>query len=82
MEQVILNQNKHWKSIYTDVFHRSVLESLMDYLPMKEILILTGIRRSGKSSLFKLIINKLLEKTEPTKILFINSEDPHFLPAW
>lgn len=82
MEQVILNQNKHWKSKYTDVFHRSILDSLMDYLPMKEILILTGIRRSGKSSLFKLLINKLLEKTEATKILFINSEDPHFLPAW
>ena len=82
MEQVILNQNKHWKVNYTDVFHRNVLADLSDYLPMREILILTGIRRCGKSSVFKLLINKLLETTEPTKILFINSEDPHFLPAW
>jgi predicted AAA+ superfamily ATPase len=82
MEQVILNQNKHWKAKYTDVFHRSVLNSLVDFLPMKEVLILTGIRRCGKSSVFKLLINKLLETTTPTKILFINSEDPHFMPAW
>lgn len=82
MEQVIINQNKHWKGRYTDVFGRSALDVLFDYLPMKEILILTGIRRSGKSSLFKLLINRLSESIEPTKILFINSEDPHFLPAW
>lgn len=82
MEQVILNQNKHWKGKYTDVFQRNVLNVLIDFLPMKEVLILTGIRRSGKSSIFKLLINELLKNTEPTKILFINSEDPHFMPAW
>ena len=83
MEKILLNQNKHWKKKgYKNVFYRKILDKLIDYLPMKEILILTGIRRSGKSSLFKLLINHLLKKNEATKILFINCEDPHFIETW
>jgi len=83
VKKILLNQNKHWQNKkYKDVFYRKVLDKLIGYLPMKEILILTGIRRGGKSSLFKLLINYLSETTEATKILFINCEDPHFLEAW
>ncbi len=83
MEQILVNQNKHWKNgKYTDVFQRKIVDELLNYLPMREILILTGIRRSGKSSLFKLIINHLTEQTAAGKILFINCEDPHFYEVW
>lgn len=83
MEKVLVNQNKHWQNKkYEDVFPRQVLAELKLRLSMKEILILTGIRRSGKSSLFKLLINHLIETIEPAKILFFNCEDPHFTQAW
>jgi predicted AAA+ superfamily ATPase len=83
MEQILVNQNKHWANQrYEDVFQRRIFDSLKEYLPMREILILTGIRRSGKSSLFKLLINLLATQTSAKKILFINCEDPHFSEIW
>lgn len=66
MEKILLNQNKHWQNIkYENVFYR-------------EILILTGVRRAGKSLIFKLLVNHLSDKINPKKILFINCEDPNF----
>jgi len=80
MEQIIINQNRHWRQVeYETVFFRKDFDSLLEYLPMREILILTGIRRSGKSSMFRLLINYLMKDVNPLKILFINCEDPHFI---
>ncbi|HET53660.1 MAG TPA: ATP-binding protein [Ignavibacteria bacterium] len=38
----------------------------------KEILIITGLRRVGKSSLIKLFIKELVERVEPKKILYVS----------
>lgn len=83
MEQVLINQNRHWQNKpYNDFFYRKAFEELLPFIKIKEILILTGIRRSGKSSIFKLIINELTKKEDSGKILFINCEDPHFTEVW
>ena len=45
--------------------------------------VLTGIRRSGKSSLFRLIINHLMENgVNPREILTLNLDEPIFTPIW
>lgn len=49
---------------------------LIDAIEIKEVVIITGVRRSGKSTLMYQMINKLLSNgVEPKQILFINFED-------
>jgi len=47
---------------------------------VKHIQVLQGIRRSGKSTLFKLLINHLSLEIDPQEILYINLDDPFFIP--
>ncbi len=50
---------------------------------MREVMVLLGIRRSGKSTLFRLLINELLcQGVNPKSILHVNMEDPFFQPLW
>lgn len=55
--------------------HRPLYEDLIDSVNIKEITIIVGVRRSGKSTLMYQIIDNLLEKIEPEQILFVNLED-------
>ncbi len=49
---------------------------LVDSIKIKEITIITGIRRSGKSTLmYQMISNLLKEGVDPKQILFVNLED-------
>ncbi len=83
MEKIILAQNKHWRDIkYSGLVPRHITQALINKLPLKEINVLLGIRRSGKSSVFKLLINHLIDHIEPTEILYINLDDPYFSEIW
>jgi hypothetical protein len=48
---------------------------LIKSINIREIIIITGIRRSGKSTLMYQMIDHLLKKVKPEQILFINLED-------
>jgi len=39
-----------------------------------------GIRRSGKSTMFKLLMNHLSKKNDAKEILYVNLDDPSFVP--
>ncbi len=53
MERAILEQNPHWKDKeYQNLKERICFEPIKNNLKVKHIQILTGIRRSGKSSIF------------------------------
>jgi len=80
MENVILSQNKHWKSEYNNLYKRDVFVKLTRNLETKHIQVVQGIRRSGKSTLFKLLINHLSITTDPEEILYVNLDDPFFTP--
>jgi len=55
---------------------RPKYERLLDSIDIKEITVITGVRRSGKSTLMYQMIGSLLEKgAEPKQILFVNLED-------
>jgi predicted AAA+ superfamily ATPase len=79
MNKVIISQNKHWEKNYDDLYEREIFHKLINNLDTRHIQVLQGIRRSGKSSLFKLIINFLAEKIDSKEILYINLDDPFFM---
>lgn len=71
-----------WWSGQADWLRASPRESLpllRQYLKRKEILTITGVRRSGKTTLFYLLIRSLLDEgLKPEQILHVNLEDPAF----
>ena len=83
MEKAILNQNPHWNGkLFQNLQERSCLESIKENLQIKHIQILTGIRRSGKSSIFRMLVNELLKQTNPKSILMLNMDDPLYYEVW
>ena len=80
MESVLLAQNGHWEKRYEGLFRREVFEKLKRYLAVPHIQVVQGIRRSGKSTLFKLMINHLTDSIDPEEILYVNLDDPYFIP--
>jgi predicted AAA+ superfamily ATPase len=83
MERVINQQNPHWTGQkYAKLVRRKILDDLLKKMTTRHIQVLTGIRRCGKSSVFRLIINELLATNNPKSILFLNMDDPLFYTAW
>lgn len=83
MEKALIAHNKHWKNKpYQDLYHRDIADKLISQLEHREIEVLQGIRRSGKSTIFKIVINHLMQNVEPQSILYINFDDPYFAELW
>lgn len=79
MQQAILLHNKQWEHQVFDIpIKRNLLGKLLTFHTTKEIQVIAGLRRSGKSSLLKLYINELIKTENPLSILFINLDDPNF----
>jgi len=79
MNNVIISQNRHWEKRYTKLYPRDIFVTLIKNLKTKHIQVLQGIRRSGKSTLFKLMINHLSDIVNSKEILYINLDDPFFI---
>ncbi len=79
-EKVIVDQNKHWMGVKQDTgIKREKLEKIIQYIDKKQILVITGIRRAGKSYLLKQVIGYLFgQKTNAKNIFFLNLETPYF----
>jgi len=79
-EELLIDQNKHWQNkLENNYVQRDQLKSIEDRLSLKQILVITGIRRSGKSTLLKETINYLVKekKINPKQILSLNLESPY-----
>jgi len=80
MINVLVEQNKHWQAEVYQSVSRDKLQKLIGYLPLKQIITITGVRRCGKSTLVKQAINYLIEEgVNSGNILFVNLEPPFFL---
>ncbi len=80
LKEILITQNLHWQNKQKKYIKRDRLDKLISYLPLKQIITITGIRRCGKSSLVKEAINYLIENGVSAKnILFVNLEHPYFL---
>ncbi|ETR67934.1 MAG: ATPase [Candidatus Magnetoglobus multicellularis str. Araruama] len=66
------------KKPYENIYNRSIMNTIIRKMSLKEILVITGVRRSGKSTLFKLLINHLIQTIDASHILYINFDDPYF----
>ena len=79
IEATLLNQNPHWEGVaYEHAFQRLHDKQAIADLSMDEIQVITGIRRSGKSTLMETLINHLMNHTDPRSILYINLDDPNY----
>lgn len=79
MNKVILAQNRHWDGAFEGLYKRDVFKEIKENIDTKHIQVLQGIRRGGKSTLFKLLINHLMESKDPKEILYLNLDDPFFI---
>ncbi len=80
MEKILLEQNLHWQGQTKTYIKREKLTELILYLPTRQIITISGIRRCGKSTLAKEAIRHLIESgVNPYNILFVNLEQPYFL---
>lgn len=65
----------------TNLIRREILEHVGQYIFCKEIILITGVRRCGKSSLMRMICDELLakHKVNSDNILYLNFEDERFI---
>lgn len=76
----ILNDWNFWnKSQDTGINRNYYLERLEKLITTKQVTVITGARRSGKSYIMKQLAKLLMEKgIDKKNILFVNFEDPRF----
>ena len=73
----ILNDWNYWNRDFEEYVPRTeYLNTIQRFRRSGEIIVLTGIRRSGKSTLLKLEMQDLAERVGKEALLYINFEDP------
>ena len=79
MEDILYQYNPWWEEYTIDREIRpreKYLKELLRYLELRQIVILTGLRRVGKTTLMKLIIRELLGRNIlPDHILYVSLDD-------
>lgn len=78
----VLNEWNFWNRDFPSTFQRPVYEEEIEKKSRSdEIIILKGVRRSGKSTILINYIKNLIDRgIEKERILFVNLEDPRFAP--
>lgn len=76
---IVEHKNRFLKP--TDLVARDSQTAIEKLLPSKEIIAISGVRRSGKSSLMKLIAGDIIQnkKIPENNILYLNFEDERFI---
>lgn len=81
MEETLKRWNSWW--VYNEVpknkkriIREGILNDILKILKPREIVVLTGVRRSGKSTLIYQVIDSLLNKVNPKNILYFNFDEP------
>lgn len=77
---IISSYNRYWSTGSVDAgIERDLLSSCLKQLDSKEVVVLKGVRRCGKSTLMAQVIRELLaHDVQATSILRINMEEPLF----
>lgn len=76
----ILKQWNPWeKKLNTGIKRIKYIKKIYPYFERKEVIVLKGIRRAGKSTIVKQLIAETIAKgIEPKQILYLNLEDYNF----
>ncbi len=79
MEDLLYQYNPWWENIVSDKDikpREKYLSELRSYLDRKQIIILTGLRRVGKTTLMKLLIKELIDSNiDANRILYVSLDD-------
>lgn len=79
MQELLYQYNPWWEEVTRDDNikpRERYLKELRNYLEFKQIVVLTGLRRVGKTTLMKIIINELIAKDVPANhILYVSLDD-------
>ena len=77
----LIAEHKERFSSSQDLVKRESQEIIKFYIKQKEAVIITGVRRSGKSSLMRLISNDIMKEYDVPfdNILYLNFEDERFI---
>jgi len=80
LKQLIIEHKERFLSP-SNLVNREIQKTIKRYIKQKEILVISGVRRSGKSSLMKLICNDIIKENKISKnnILYLNFEDERFI---
>lgn len=78
--EILSSYNRYWSTGNIDAgIKRDILPVCLGQLNSKEVVVLKGVRRCGKSTLMAQIIKELLDQNvHPTAILRVNLEEPLF----
>ena len=83
-KETILNVLKRWNiwesDIDTGIVREKYIREIYPYLERKEVLVLKGIRRSGKSTIMQQLMKELVKRDKVGKdqLLYLNLEDHNF----
>ncbi|MBI5583210.1 MAG: ATP-binding protein [Deltaproteobacteria bacterium] len=82
--EILNSANRYWSTGVLEAgITREALGRCLRELERKEVLLLKGVRRSGKSTLMAQMIRTLLEKkTNPRQILRVNLEEPLYASGY
>lgn len=78
MEKLFYTFNPWWDEGYVFEIKRreKYLKKIFENMNSRDIILLAGLRRVGKSSIMKLVINELIKKgVDKTRILFVSLDD-------
>jgi len=79
MENLLFQYNPWWEESFHNkeiIPREKYLAELRNYLDFKQIIVLTGLRRVGKTTLMKLIIEELVKNgVNPKYILYVSLDD-------
>jgi predicted AAA+ superfamily ATPase len=80
LKQLIIEHKERFLAP-ADLARRECQKIIKPYLRQKEIIVISGVRRAGKSSLMKLICRDILEEQNvpADNVLYLNFEDERFI---
>ena len=81
IESELYKQNPWWEGKFKEdsIKRESYLKEIFSNIKSKEILFLTGLRRIGKTTILKQVINEMFKKINPADIFFLNLDSFNLL---
>ncbi|MEM5811469.1 MAG: AAA family ATPase [Candidatus Aenigmatarchaeota archaeon] len=80
IDEILRIENEWWatekvKEELAPFFRRDVFKQLKEMVDIRQIVVVTGLRRVGKTTLFFQLIQEMLKKVKPTHVLYFSFDE-------
>jgi predicted AAA+ superfamily ATPase len=77
IREVIIDLNPWWKEPFSiEYYEREIYGQILKFMPLPQIIALTGLRRVGKTTLMqKIVVDAVKQGFSPTNILFFSFDE-------